>query len=133
MFDIRKILEGFGLSEESVDQVKLGRGVVGKVTYVAMAAVAVLGLIAWRLTDESYLILVAGSTILIFIVYSIGILLFARSNPGAALLEGAELLRWKKYDLASKNHPAPRENRTIADPRAQHLLGFDPENPDENG
>lgn len=46
---------------------------------------------------------VAGSAVGLFAVYFLGVLFFALRNPGAALLEGTELLRWQQSELAAKD------------------------------
>ncbi|MBI4608959.1 MAG: hypothetical protein HY726_08125 [Candidatus Rokubacteria bacterium] len=114
--DIQKILEGLGFSGESLERVRLGRGVVGKTTYVALGALALLSIVAWRLNDPQLLLVIAGVGALLFLIYFIGILVFANRNPATALLEGAELLRWRQYDLAAKGLPNPPPTPAIVDP-----------------
>ncbi len=99
--NIGKVLEGFGLSEESVDRLKLSRGVVGRTTYVALGLVIVLGIVAWRVPTEN-LLAIASIAALAFLAYFGGVLWFAHKNPGVALLEGAELLRWKQIEMEVK-------------------------------
>ena len=51
MNPIREALEQSGLSAFKLDRIRLARGVVGKATYVAVAAILALGGIAWRLAE----------------------------------------------------------------------------------
>jgi hypothetical protein len=99
--DIRKILEESGLQVGSLDRIRLTRGVVGKTSYVAGAALLVL-LVAATRASEKTLLAVLIATILVFLAYFIGILLFAAKNPGVALLEGAELIRWRQMEMGVK-------------------------------
>jgi hypothetical protein len=109
---IKGALEGAGLSAESLDRIRLARGFVGKASYVAGVALLVLGAIAIRGGGEPPLMV--GATVLIFSIYFGGALWFAHRHPGEALLEGAELIKWRQLEMAAKNMPqlpqqAPRE------------------------
>ena len=48
------------------------------------------------------LIWIAVLAVGVFVLYFLGVLIFAERNPGTALLEGAELLRWRQSELAAK-------------------------------
>jgi len=100
--DIRKILEGSGFKVESIDRIKLARGVVGKVSYVAGAALLVLGALALRVDSAALFGIIAVAAVLLFLAYLVGILWFATKNPGLALLEGAELIQWRQMDMGLK-------------------------------
>ena len=104
------LLKALGFAEESVQRVRLGRGVVGRTTYAVVVALGVLGVVASRVDPEA-LLWVAGLVVGLFILYFAGVLFFAQRNPGTALLEGAELLRWRQSELAAKGlgriAPAP--------------------------
>lgn len=100
--DINKILEGVGLKTEAFDRIKLGRGVVGKVTYVVVTIVAALAIIALRTSDTLLLWGLLGSVVLVFLIYFAGVLSFASKNPGVSLLEGAELIQWRQMDMGIK-------------------------------
>lgn len=98
---IQDILKGVGLSEKSLSRVKLSRGFVGRATYAVVAALFALAVVASRTSGDLALwvgILVAA----VFLIYFVGVLFFAWRNPGAALLEGSELITWKQIELASK-------------------------------
>jgi hypothetical protein len=103
MNPIREALEQSGLSAFKLDRIRLARGVVGKATYVAVAAILALGGIAWRVADSLQLLLAGGLIVLIFVLYFIGVLWFANRHPGVALLEGAELIQWRQMDIAGKS------------------------------
>ena len=102
MPDIRKILEGSGLKVEQLDRIKLGRGVVGKSSYVAAAAFLVLAVAAVRITGSTLFAILIVAAVLLFLIYFIGTLWFAAKNPGLALLEGAELIQWRQMDMGAK-------------------------------
>lgn len=97
---LQDILKTFGLSE-SVKSIRLSRGVVGRTTYAVVAFLGVVAVAAWRAAPEQLLwvAVIAGA---VFLAYFFGVLVFASKNPGAALLEGAELLHWQKTELAAK-------------------------------
>ena len=52
----------------------------------------------------------------LFLFYFISTQRFADKNPGVALLEGAELIRWKQVELAAKNLPSPPATPAVVDP-----------------
>lgn len=104
--EIEKVLQQAGLSETSLDRVRLSRGVVGKSAYVAAGALLVLAVAGYSLRDSELLILVAVLAFAIFVVFFVGSLVFAHKNPGIALLEGAELIQWRQMDMAAKSIPA---------------------------
>jgi hypothetical protein len=49
------------------------------------------------------LLIIAGIVALIFILYFTGALWFANRHPGVALLEGAELIQWRRLDMIAKS------------------------------
>lgn len=104
--EIEKVLHQAGLSETSLDRVRLSRGVVGKSAYVAAGALLVLAVAGYSLRDSGLLMLVAVLAFAIFVVFFVGSLVFAHKNPGIALLEGAELIQWRQMDMAAKSVPA---------------------------
>lgn len=113
---IDDFLKGFGVSAESVDRIRLGRGVVGKTTYAVIIVLIVLGIALTRTSVPWLVLVLAGMAALLFIMYFVGVIRFAGRNPGAALLEGAELLRWKQFDLAAKNIPVIPDTPPLVDP-----------------
>lgn len=103
--DITRGLESAGFNASSLDKIRLARGVVGKTSYVAAAAIFGLIVVAWSLRDPNYLLAIGALIVLIFIAYFIGVLFFANKHPGEALLEGAELIRWRQLEMAAKDVP----------------------------
>ena len=110
---IREALNQAGVNAAALDRIRLARGVVGKTSYVAGAAILVIGGIAWRLPD--HLLIAAGLVAVVFVLYFLGVLWFANRHPGVALLEGAELIQWRQLDMIAKsgvpiaNVPVPYE------------------------
>lgn len=103
MNPIREALEHTGVNTSTLDRIRLARGVVGKVSYIAAIAILVLGGIAWRLVDPLHLLMIGGVVALVFVLYFIGVLWFANRHPDVALLEGAELIQWRQMDIAGKS------------------------------
>jgi hypothetical protein len=120
-FDFQQILQGFGLSSESVERVKLSRGVVGRTTYAIVAFFAVLAIAASRIATE-LLLWVIGIGAVTFVIYLFAVMRFADKNPGAALLEGAELLHWQQTELAAKGIE-PQHTTPILPPPPRQLEG----------
>jgi hypothetical protein len=102
--DLRDVFRSVGISGDSVDKIRLGRGVVGKSSYVAVVALAALAVVCTRLSDaHPWFLLFLGLMILVvFCLFLLGVLWFSYRNPGVALLEGSELIQWRQIDLAVK-------------------------------
>lgn len=100
---------------------RLSRGVVGRTTYAMVAFLAVLAIAAARIAPNLLLWLV-GIGALTFVVYLLLVMRFANRNPGAALLEGAELLRWQQTELAAKGTGPIASGPAIAPPSERPAL-----------
>jgi len=124
---LEDILKVVGVSAETLDRVRLGRGVVGKATLAIIGAFVVLGIIAWGLKGLAIpLLIVAAFVVILFVVYLVGVVRFANQNPAAALLEGAELLTWQQ--LAAKTIPNPPDsNVAIPEPDVPQLTAPPPD------
>lgn len=97
--------------------IRLGRGVVSKTSYVAGIVALVWGAIVLRwsgnLIADSGLIIV-GLIATAFAVWFIHrTQRFAEQNPAQALLEGAELLEWQKTEIQAKGLPPVPGSPTI--------------------
>lgn len=103
--------------------VKLGSGVLGKTAPVMVGLCAAIALIAWRL-PEAYPFLIFGCAALVFLAVVGYICLsfwYAFRNPGAAVLEGANLVRYRQNEIAT-NDPgiidiSPKRSANTAPPR----------------
>jgi hypothetical protein len=102
---------------ESSRAVKFGRGVVSKTSYVAASVVVAWIGIALRIGDNIYTnggLLVAGLVVTAFAIWYIRTSqAFAASNPGQAILDGAEFLEWSRLEAAAKGLPAPVDQPAI--------------------
>jgi hypothetical protein len=108
---VKKALEAAGISESSLDRVRLAQGVVGKASYVAGTALLALMAVAISLREPVYLLAVAILVVILFLGYLLGSLWFSHKHPDMALLEGAELVKWRQIEMAAKglsiNQAAP--------------------------
>jgi hypothetical protein len=87
-------------------RIKLGSGVVGKTSKVIWGLIPLWAIVLWRLSDNLMLnlFLVAGGIIITaFVMWWVhGTHKFADKNPSVALLEGAELIEYKKFEAQVK-------------------------------
>jgi hypothetical protein len=97
---VKSALEGAGISTSSLDSIRLARGFVGKASYVAGIALLALGAAALRGGDT---MVVSFLMVAVFTVYFLGALWFAHRHPGEALLEGAELIKWRQMEIGAKD------------------------------
>ena len=84
-----------------MERVRLSRGVVGRTTYAVVSLFLLLAVVASRASVD-LLLYVAGLGVVTFLVYFIGVLMFATKHPAVAMMEGAELLHWQQAELAAK-------------------------------
>jgi hypothetical protein len=56
--DFSKILEGIGISTESINRIRLGRGVIGKSATVAVVTLILFGVVAARLKNHDELLMI---------------------------------------------------------------------------
>jgi hypothetical protein len=98
---VKQVLEAVGVSESSLDRIRLAQGVVGKSSYVAGLALLALLVVGFSLRDPVYLLVVAFLIVIVFFVFFGGVLWFAHKRPDMALLEGAELIKWRQIEMAA--------------------------------
>lgn len=106
--DIKDVFEKIGIASESVGRIKLGRGVAGQLSTIAIVVVIVLGALAFRLNN----LYVTIGSILVIILFAFfvfkQILKFAHQHPDVAILEGSEFLIYHgKVQLGAKTLPKP--------------------------
>jgi hypothetical protein len=116
--DLGKVLEGLGVKAESAGRVRLGRGVVGKVTNAFIAVAVVVAAAILSLSGQPWLIFALALLFALgFFVYQRSILNFARRNPHLALMDGAEVTDYKRLELAAKGIPLPPPSPLMGDPQ----------------
>jgi hypothetical protein len=132
--DFSKILEGIGLKTESINRIRLGRGVIGKSATVAFGALVIIAIVAARLPsqDDLFLMILAGCGFLLFLLFFVGAMIYGSKNTAAALLEGAELVTWQKQEMAAKYLPQPPITPEISDPKSPLTPISSIEGPDKN-
>ena len=95
-----------GKALEAGRNVRLGRGVVSKTSYVAAGLVVVWALVLWKWSANAIMdggLLFVGCVATAFAVWFIASTrAFAEKNPALALLEGAELIEWRRMEVAAK-------------------------------
>ena len=86
--------------------IKFGRGVVSKTTYVAAIVAGAWAVAVFRMGENimaNAAMLIACSVVTAFSVWYIrSSQTFAKENPSLALLDGAELIEWQKLEMAAK-------------------------------
>ncbi len=120
---------------ESYRQVRFARGVVGKTSYVTGGLLALWGIIFWRLTGNLWpdLALFGGGLVVtgIYCWWVKGTQEFAKENPELALLEGAELLEYQKFEAQAKGILLIASSPPIIDPAAPTPIISSPQGPDK--
>jgi len=114
--DIRDTLNRVGIGTAELDRVRLARGVIGKASYVAAAAIIALAAVAWGLREPVYLLIDGVLVVVLFALYFGGSLWFAHRHPDTALLEGAELLQWRQLEIAASNAPLTLDRQKTEPP-----------------
>jgi hypothetical protein len=101
-------IKSIGVSAEQLQNAKLGPGVVGRNSRIAISFLAVaLAGIGGGASVHSPLIIGLSLTFGFIGALAITVLnvLFGHKNPGAAILEGAEFIQYQQI-MASKGNPA---------------------------
>ena len=91
---------------ESYRGIKFGAGVVGKTSHATLALFGVWGIVLFRLSENLWLdialIAVGAISTGVYVWWSKRTQDFAAANPGLALLEGAELIEYQKWEAEIK-------------------------------
>ena len=104
---------------ESARNIRLGKGVTSKTSYIAALPLVVLGMVAWRWSED----IVMNTGLLFIALAAIGFAVwfisssrtFAERNPALALLEGAELIEWRRMEVEAKGVPSTEKTISIED------------------
>lgn len=120
---------------ESFREVKFGPGVVGKTTYATLSVLGLWGIVLFRLSGDWWLNLalltagIAGSGLYWWWVSSTQ--KFATENPSLALLDGAQLLEYQRFEAQIKGQLGGTASPRIVDPRVPLQIEGDPQQPDK--
>lgn len=119
MTDDNDLARTFLARMQALGHIRLARGVVGKTSIVAGIVFLVLGSIAWRISAD--LLFAFGGMVLIgFFMYLVAMLWFAHTHPEQALLEGAEIIQYRRQEMAAKGIPEAPASPPII-PQQQRL------------
>jgi hypothetical protein len=99
------LLGKIGVNLAKVDRIRLSRGVLGRISIIAIVAMIALAFVAWKLTDQNLLVLMGVEIFLVFCLSFAGILWYANKNPQTALFEGADVIQWKQLEMAIRGVP----------------------------
>jgi hypothetical protein len=108
----------------NAQRIKLGRGVVGKLTNIALAFYTVLAIAMARADNIWIQAGAVASGLIAFLFFVHRVTRFAETNPESALLEGAEFIALKKFQATAKgmHHlPPPKDTEPMANPEASEL------------
>jgi len=113
---IENLSSRIGASSETVQKIKFGRGAVGKIAIIAVAAVTGLAAVGLR-GGAAFTYFTLGS-ILVITLACLGLIFYIVCNrPELAVMEGAELVMYKHVQLAAKGYtPTPEELKTQFSP-----------------
>jgi hypothetical protein len=105
--DLRdRLLAQLGITGESLQKIKLGRGAVGKITVISVVALIAIAGVGYKVSGTVALLAVVGLLALVFLCTLGCILYIAVKQPEIAVLEGAELVLYKHITLGIKGQPA---------------------------
>lgn len=88
--------------QEAYDRVKLGSGLTGKLTVAFVALSGVLAMAAYGLSGHvGALIFIAVTAVIVFLAFCAGLAVYVIKYPAQALLEGADLIKWRQLDMSA--------------------------------
>jgi hypothetical protein len=88
-----------------VSRIKLGQGVVGKVSTVLIVVTLAVAIVAASIRVEIVSLVALGIILILALPLLWRLITFAKENPYAALLEGADLLKHEERIMGSKSEP----------------------------
>ena len=111
---IESVLKSVGLSSSSIERIKLGNGVVGKMTSSQMGLYVIcFAGIGGGIWLENYTMILGFGAVAVvsFLFSSVASMWYATKYPGVALLEGAELVKYHQIEMAARDIvPEVQEN-----------------------
>jgi hypothetical protein len=120
-FNLGEFFKGLGISGELVDRIRLGGGLVGKVTNAVIVFFVLLIVAAYKANAERLLagIVIVGAVI--FLIYMFSMIVFAVKNPTQMLLSGSEFVAWRQIEISAKSVPNPPSEPITIDPGPKAL------------
>jgi hypothetical protein len=117
---IREALLGqLGISGESLQKIKLGRGAVGKIAVISVAALITIAAVGFKVSGTPSVLTVVAVLGLVALSALGCVLYVIVKQPEIAVLEGAELVLYKHVTLGVKGQPSlPANAIPIPEPPA---------------
>lgn len=121
---IQEALTKRGLDGVNLNQIKLGPGVVGRITTMGVAFFVCVAIALSRIDGAYFIagIVALAAVILLILVFSA--IRFANRNPELSLLEGANLVRYQEVRMAARGLPEAPPMPPIPDPQQHRPLSF---------
>jgi hypothetical protein len=99
------VMGQLGISGESLQKIKLGRGAVGKITVISVAALLAIAAVGLKVTGSPSVLTVVVVLGLVALAALGCVLYVVIKQPEIAVLEGAELVLYKHLTLGAKGQP----------------------------
>jgi hypothetical protein len=121
----------------SSSRIRLAPGVIGKSSLINLGLVVLWGIVLWRLSGAN-LWLDGGLIIGALIATVVGqrecqrMREFAVANPSLALMEGADITEYRKFEAQAKGLLGSDKSVLISDP-TQPIPSLQPSGPDTDG
>jgi hypothetical protein len=97
-----KLTEQLGLSADTVQKIKFGKGAAGKIAVVSVFAVLGIAALGFKLSGNTAILAAMGLIALVFVGAVCAVLGVIHKQPEMAVLEGAELVLYQQVTLAAK-------------------------------
>ncbi len=121
---------------ESGRRIRLAPGVVGKTSHTFLGLLALWGIVLWKLTPSepwfsAALIGVGLVMTWVFHRWSQQMQQFAKENPDLALMEGADITEYKKFEARIKGRKKIEPSPLTADRDPPPAIALDPSERDQ--
>lgn len=94
--DLSKLLAPFA-------RIRMGAGVIGKTSYVVLAATLICGVAIWQLSGFMWAILGVVAAMILFVgCFLFAAFKYAYKHPEHAVLEGADLVNYRRIEMKAK-------------------------------
>jgi hypothetical protein len=91
-----------------LESIKFAKGVLGHTSWTIAFVFAAMAVTVWSLSNSPLYALIGVVIEALFAcIFLLGSWWFAERNPAIALLEGANLVRWRELDMAAQGLPHP--------------------------
>jgi hypothetical protein len=121
-----KLAEQLGVSADTMQKIKFGKGTAGKITVISVSVVLGIAALGLKLSGNAAILTAMGLITLVFVGAVCAVLRVIHQQPAMAVLEGAELVLYQQVTLAAKGIGVVQNVLPILNPKTLSAPTDDP-------